>query len=93
MLLQLGVLGGIRSRGPVIACLSFGLLTEIFLVGRKPAIAPISSRSRAVSDSESLVYCGQEQKVEVEGAARILAEHFDLDDLYWVMVETVRRKQ
>jgi hypothetical protein len=39
MLLQLGVLGGIRSRGPVIACLSFNLLTEIFLVGRKPAIA------------------------------------------------------
>jgi hypothetical protein len=31
--------------------------------------------------------------VEVEGAARILAEHFDLDDLYRVMVETVRRKQ
>ena len=31
--------------------------------------------------------------MEVEGAARILAEHFDLDDLYWVMVETVRRKQ
>jgi hypothetical protein len=29
----------------------------------------------------------------VEGAARILAEHFDLDDLYRVMVETVRRKQ
>ena len=29
----------------------------------------------------------------MEGAARILAEHFDPDDLYWVMVETVRRKQ
>jgi hypothetical protein len=93
MLLQLGVLGGISSRDPVIACLSVSLLTEIFLVGRKPAIAPISSRSRAASDSESLVYCGQEQKVEVEGAARILAEHFDPDELYRVMVETVRRKQ
>ena len=31
--------------------------------------------------------------MEVEGAARILAEHFDPDDLYRVMVETVRRKQ
>ena len=29
----------------------------------------------------------------MEGAARILAEHFDPDDLYWVMVETVPRKQ
>ena len=29
----------------------------------------------------------------MEGAARILAEHFDPDDLYRVMVETVRRKQ
>lgn len=92
MLLQLGVLGGIRSRGPVIACLSFNLLTEIFLVGRNLRL-PWSSRSRAPSDSESLVYCGQEQKVEVEGAARILAEHFDPDDLYRVTVETVRRKQ
>ena len=31
--------------------------------------------------------------LEVVGAARILAEHFDPDDLYWAMVETVRRKQ
>ncbi len=31
--------------------------------------------------------------MEVEGAARILAEHFDSDDLNRVMVETVRRKQ
>ena len=92
MLLQLGLLGGISSRGPVIACLSFNLLTEIFLVGENLRL-PRSSRSRAASDSESLVYCGQEQKVEVEGAARILAEHFDPDDLYRVMVETVRRKQ
>ena len=29
----------------------------------------------------------------MEGAARILAEHFDPDDLYRVMVETVRWKQ
>ena len=92
MLLQLGVLGGIRSRGPVIACLSFSLLTEIFLVGQNLRL-PRSSCSRAASDSESLVYCGQEQKVEVEVAARILAEYFDPDDLYWVMVETVSRKQ
>jgi hypothetical protein len=92
MLLQLSLLGGISSRGPVIACLSFNLLTEIFLVGRNLRL-PRSSRSRAASDSESLVYCGQEQKVEVEGAARILAEHFDPDDLYRMMVETVRRKQ
>ena len=27
---------------------------------------------------------------EVEGAARILAEHFEPDDLYWAMVEEVR---
>ena len=30
---------------------------------------------------------------EVEGAARILADHFDPDDLYWAMVEKVRRKR
>jgi CspA family cold shock protein len=29
---------------------------------------------------------------EVEGAARILVEHFDPDDLYWAMVEEVRRR-
>jgi cold shock protein len=29
---------------------------------------------------------------DVAGAARILAEHFDPDDLYWAMVEAVRRK-
>ena len=31
--------------------------------------------------------------LEVEGAARILAEHFDPDDLYWAMVEAVRRRE
>ena len=30
--------------------------------------------------------------LEVEGAARILREHFDPDDLYWAMVEAVRRR-
>jgi CspA family cold shock protein len=30
--------------------------------------------------------------LEVEGAARILAEHFDPDDLYWAMVEEIRRR-
>jgi len=30
--------------------------------------------------------------LEVEGAARILAEHFDPDDLYWAMVEAVRQR-
>jgi cold shock protein len=30
--------------------------------------------------------------LEVEGAARILTEHFDPDDLYWAMVEAARRK-
>ena len=30
--------------------------------------------------------------LEVVGAARILAEHFDPDDLYWAMVEEVRRR-
>ncbi len=30
--------------------------------------------------------------LEVEGASRILAEHFDPDDLYWAMVEEVRRR-
>ena len=30
--------------------------------------------------------------LEVEGAARILSKHFDPDDLYWEMVEEVRRK-
>jgi cold shock protein len=30
--------------------------------------------------------------VEVEAAARILAEHFDPDDLYWAMVEEARRR-
>jgi cold shock protein len=29
---------------------------------------------------------------EVEGAARILADHFDPDDLYWAMVEEARRR-
>ena len=28
--------------------------------------------------------------LEVVGAARILAEHFDRDDLYWAMVEEAR---
>jgi hypothetical protein len=30
--------------------------------------------------------------LEVEGAARILAEHFGPDDLYWAMVEAVRQR-
>src|SRR5919107_425095 len=30
--------------------------------------------------------------LEVQGAARILAEHFDPDDLYWAMVEAARRR-
>jgi cold shock protein len=30
--------------------------------------------------------------LEVEGAARILAEHFDPDDLYWAMVEAERQR-
>ena len=30
--------------------------------------------------------------LEVVGAAHILAEHFDPDDLYWAMVEEVRRR-
>jgi CspA family cold shock protein len=30
--------------------------------------------------------------LEVEGAARILIEHFDPDDLYWAMVEAARRR-
>jgi len=30
--------------------------------------------------------------LEVEGAARILADHFDPDDLYWAMVEAVRQR-
>ena len=29
----------------------------------------------------------------VEGAARILSKHFDPDDLYWAMVEEVRRRE
>jgi CspA family cold shock protein len=29
---------------------------------------------------------------EVQGAARILVEHFDPDDLYWAMVEEARRR-
>jgi hypothetical protein len=29
---------------------------------------------------------------DVESAARILTEHFDPDDLYWAMVEEVRRR-
>ena len=29
---------------------------------------------------------------EVEGAARILVEHFDPDDLYWAMVEEARQR-
>jgi cold shock protein len=28
----------------------------------------------------------------VEGAARILVEHFEPDDLYWAMVEELRRR-
>jgi cold shock protein len=31
--------------------------------------------------------------LDVEGAARILAEHFDPDDLYWAMVEAVRQRE
>jgi CspA family cold shock protein len=30
--------------------------------------------------------------LEVEGAARILTEHFDPDDLYWAMVEAERQR-
>jgi cold shock protein len=30
---------------------------------------------------------------DVDGAARVLAEHFDPDDLYWAMVEAVRRRE
>ena len=30
--------------------------------------------------------------LEVEEAARILAEHFEPDDLYWAMVEAVRQR-
>ena len=30
--------------------------------------------------------------LEVGGAARILSEHFDPDDLYWAMVEEARRR-
>jgi len=30
--------------------------------------------------------------LEVEGAAPILTEHFEPDDLYWAMVEEVRRR-
>ena len=30
---------------------------------------------------------------DVEGAARVLAERFDPDDLYWAMVEEVRRRR
>jgi cold shock protein len=30
--------------------------------------------------------------LDVDGAARILSEHFDPDDLYWAMVEEVRWK-
>jgi len=30
---------------------------------------------------------------EVKGAARILADHFDPDDLYWAMVEEARRRR
>jgi cold shock protein len=30
--------------------------------------------------------------LDVEGAARILVKHFDPDDLYWAMVEEVRRR-
>ena len=30
---------------------------------------------------------------DVEGAARVLSERFDPDDLYWAMVEEVRRRR
>jgi cold shock protein len=30
--------------------------------------------------------------LDVEGAARALAEHFDPDDLYWAMVDAYRRQ-
>ena len=30
--------------------------------------------------------------LEVEGAARILTEHFDPDDLYWAMVDVERER-
>jgi hypothetical protein len=30
--------------------------------------------------------------LEVEDAARILAAHFDPDELYWAMVEEMRRR-
>ena len=30
--------------------------------------------------------------LEVEGAARILAEHFEPDDLYWAMVEAIPQR-
>ena len=31
--------------------------------------------------------------LDVEGAGRALAEHFDPDDLYWAMVDAHRRRQ
>jgi CspA family cold shock protein len=30
--------------------------------------------------------------IDVDGAVRILVEHFDPDDLYWAMVEEARRR-
>jgi hypothetical protein len=30
--------------------------------------------------------------LDLEGAARVLAEHFDPDDLYWAMVEAHRQR-
>jgi len=48
------------------------------------------SADRSVSkDLEAFLHV----PLEVEGAARILVEHFDPDDLYWAMVEAARQRE
>jgi cold shock protein len=61
--------------------------------GRKgmQAVNVSSEGSTARPDSRGPGMDSLQVPLEVEGAARILAEHFDPDD-YWAMMEEVRRR-
>jgi cold shock protein len=50
----------------------------------------VSKRSLRPDTEETTEYL--RVPLDVEGAARALAEHFDPDDLYWAMVDAHRRQ-
>jgi CspA family cold shock protein len=60
--------------------------------GRKGMQATNVSRGSTDGPSSRGTEDSLQVPLEVEGAARILAEHFDPDDLYWAMVEAERQR-